>query len=234
MVIIVTKEQIIIKIKKEALVAVVRAESAEEAKKITQACIDGGCASVEITFTVPGAQDIIKELSRTYRPEEILIGAGTVLDAETARIAILSGAQYIVSSSFNKETAKLCNRYCVPYMTGCMTLKEITEALEYGVDIIKIFPGNVLKVDFVKAVKGPMPQVEMMPSGGVDADNVGEWIKAGCVAVGAGGSLTKGAGTGNYGLITETAQKFCENIRKARGEAQENRRRENGKECPCD
>lgn len=211
-----TKEQIITKIKEEALVAVVRAESTEEAKKITEACIAGGCASVEITFTVPGAQEIIKELSSTYKPEEILIGAGTVLDAETARVAILNGAQYVVSSSFNAETAKLCNRYRVPYMPGCMTLKEITEALEYGVDIVKIFPGNVLKVDFVKAVKGPMPQVEMMPSGGVEVDNVADWIKAGCVAVGAGGSLTKGAKTGDYELITKTAKAFCENIKKAR------------------
>ncbi len=211
-----TKEQILTKIKKEALVAVVRAESTEEAKKITEACIAGGCASVEITFTVPGASEIIRELSNTYKPEEILIGAGTVLDAQTARIAILQGAQYVVSSSFCVETAKLCNRYRVPYMPGCMTLREITEALEYGVDIVKIFPGNVLKVDFVKAVKGPMPYVEMMPSGGVEVDNVEEWIKAGCVAVGAGGSLTKGAKTGNYGLITETAKTFCEKIQKAR------------------
>ena len=213
-----TKEQIITKIKEEALVAVVRAESAEEAKKITEACIAGGCASVEITFTVPGAHEIIRELCNTYQPEEILIGAGTVLDAETARIAILNGAQYIVSSSFNRETAKLCNRYRIPYMPGCMSLKEITEALEYGVDIVKVFPGNVLKTDFVKAVKGPMPQAEMMPSGGVEVDNVADWIKAGCVAVGAGGSLTKGANTGNYQLITDTAKQFCENIRKARAE----------------
>lgn len=213
-----TKEQIITKIKEEALVAVVRAKSTEQAKKITDACIAGGCASVEITFTVPGAQDIIRELTNTYKPEEILIGAGTVLDAETARIAILNGAQYIVSSSFNAETARLCNRYRVPYMPGCMTLREITEALEWGVDIIKIFPGNVLKIDFVKAVKGPMPYVDMLPSGGVDVDNVGQWIKAGCVAVGAGGSLTSGAKTGNYQQITDTAKKFCENIKKAREE----------------
>lgn len=215
---VMTKEQIITKIKEEALVAVVRAKDADEAKKITDACIAGGCASVEITFTVPGAHEIIRELSSTYKPEQILIGAGTVLDPETARIAILNGAQYIVSSSFNVDTAKLCNRYRVPYMPGCMTPKEIQEALEYGVDIIKIFPGNVLKVDFVKAIKGPMPQAEMMPSGGVDVDNVAEWIKAGCVAVGAGGSLTKGVKTGNYQLITDTAKKFCENIRKAREE----------------
>lgn len=211
-----TKEEIITRIKEKALVAVVRADNAETAKKITEACIAGGCASIEITFTVPGAQEIIKELSETYSPEQILIGAGTVLDSETARIAILNGAQYIVSSSFNAETAKLCNRYRVPYMPGCMTLKEITEAMEAGVDIIKIFPGNVLKIDFVKAVKGPMPQVQMMPSGGVDVENVADWIRAGCVAVGAGGSLTAGAKTGDYQLITETAKQFCNKIREAR------------------
>lgn len=211
-----TKEEIITRIKEKALVAVVRADNAETAKKITEACIAGGCASIEITFTVPGAQEIIKELSETYSPEQILIGAGTVLDSETARIAILNGAQYIVSSSFNAETAKLCNRYRVPYMPGCMTLKEITEAMEAGVDIIKIFPGNVLKIDFVKAVKGPMPQVQMMPSGGVDVENVADWIRAGCVAIGAGGSLTAGAKTGNYQLITDTAKQFCDKIREAR------------------
>ncbi|MBU3874791.1 bifunctional 2-keto-4-hydroxyglutarate aldolase/2-keto-3-deoxy-6-phosphogluconate aldolase [Faecalicatena sp. AGMB00832] len=211
-----TKEQILSKIKENGLVAVVRAENAKEAKKITEACIAGGCASVEITFTVPGAHHIIEELAHDYRPEEILIGAGTVLDAQTARVAILSGAQYIVSSSFDKETAKLCNLYKIPYMPGCMTLKEISEALQYGVDIVKIFPGNVLKVDFVKAVKGPMPQVEMMPSGGVDVDNVQTWIKAGCVAVGAGGSLIAGAKTGDYQAITDLAKRFSENIKAAR------------------
>jgi 2-dehydro-3-deoxyphosphogluconate aldolase/(4S)-4-hydroxy-2-oxoglutarate aldolase len=210
------KEEILKKIKENGLVAVVRAEHADEAKKITEACIAGGCASVEITFTVPGAHRIIEELAKTYKPEEILIGAGTVLDAPTARIAILSGAQYIVSSSFDRETAMLCNLYKIPYMPGCMTLKEISEALKYGVDIVKIFPGNVLKVDFVKAVKGPMPQAEMMPSGGVDVDNVETWIKAGCVAVGAGGSLTAGAKTGDYGAITDLARRFSANIRAAR------------------
>lgn len=210
------KEVILNKIKENGLVAVVRAEHADEAKKITEACIAGGCASVEITFTVPGAHRIIEELANTYKPEEILIGAGTVLDAQTARIAILSGAQYIVSSSFDKETAMLCNLYKIPYMPGCMTLKEISEALKYGVDIVKIFPGNVLKVDFVKAVKGPMPQVEMMPSGGVDVDNVETWIKAGCVAVGAGGSLIAGAKTGDYQAITDLAKRFSASIRAAR------------------
>ncbi len=138
------------------------------------------------------------------------------LDPETARLAIVNGAQYVVSSSFNKETAKLCNRYRVPYMPGCMTLKEIVEAMEYGADIIKAFPGNMLGLDFIKSVKGPMPQVKMMPTGGVDVDNVKDWVKAGVVACGAGSSLTAGAKTGDYEEVTRTAKLFIERINEAR------------------
>ncbi|PKM96304.1 MAG: bifunctional 2-keto-4-hydroxyglutarate aldolase/2-keto-3-deoxy-6-phosphogluconate aldolase [Firmicutes bacterium HGW-Firmicutes-1] len=211
------KERVIQRISEVGLVAVVRADSADQAKKITKACIDGGVAAIEITYTVPGASEIIAELSKTYTEDEIILGAGTVLDPETARIAILSGAQYIVSSSFNKETAKLCNRYRVPYMPGCMTMKEIVEAMEYGADIIKAFPGDILGVQFIKSVKGPMPQVKMMPTGGVEVDNIKDWIEAGVVACGAGSSLTAGAKTGNYEEITKTAKLFIERIKEARG-----------------
>lgn len=210
------KETVIQRIQEVGLVAVVRAENADQAKKITKACIDGGVPAIEITFTVPRAHNIIAELADTYSEDEIILGAGTVLDPETARIAILNGAQYIVSSSFNPDTARLCNRYRVPYMAGCMTLKEIVDAMEGGVDIIKVFPGNMLGVKFIKAVLGPMPQVKMMPTGGVDADNIGEWIDAGVVACGAGSSLTKGAKTGDYAAITEAAKKFIANINAAK------------------
>ena len=212
------KEKVLMRISEVGLVAVVRAESSDQAKKITEACIDGGVAAIEITFTVPGAHEIIKDLSESYTEDQIILGAGTVLDPETARLAILSGAQYIVSSSFNKETAKLCNRYRVPYMPGCMTLKEIVDAMEYGADIIKAFPGNMLGLDFIKSVKGPMPQVKMMPTGGVDVDNVKEWVKVGVVACGAGSSLTAGAKTGDYEQITKTAKLFIERIQEARAE----------------
>lgn len=212
------KEKVIQRISDVGLVAVVRAESADQAKKITDACIKGGVPAIEITFTVPGAHDIIKELSETYSEDEIILGAGTVLDPETARLAILSGAQYIVSSSFSKETAKLCNRYRVPYMPGCMTLKEIVEAMEYGADIIKAFPGNMLGMDFIKSVKGPMPQVKMMPTGGVDVDNVKDWVKVGVVACGAGSSLTAGAKTGDYDQVSDTAKLFIQRIQEARQE----------------
>lgn len=210
------KETVIQRISQGGLVAVVRANSAEEAKKITKACIDGGVAAIEITFTVPRAHEIIADLAKTYSEDEIILGAGTVLDPETARLAILSGAQYIVSSSYSPETARLCNRYRIPYMPGCMTMKEVVEAMEGGSDIIKVFPGNMLGVDFVKSVLGPMPQVKMMPTGGVEPDNVDKWIKAGVVACGAGSSLTAGAKKGDFQAITNTAKLFMENIKKAR------------------
>ena len=198
------------------LVAVVRAESSEQAFKIADACIAGGVAAIEITFTVPGAADVIKDLIQKYTSGEIIIGAGTVLDPETARIAILAGAQYIVSPSLNADTVRLCNRYQIPVMPGCMTLREVVEAMEAGADIIKVFPGETFGPGFIKAIKGPLPQAPLMPTGGVGLDNVGEWIKAGCVAVGVGGNLTGGAKKGDYESITTIAKQFIEKIRQAR------------------
>jgi 2-dehydro-3-deoxyphosphogluconate aldolase/(4S)-4-hydroxy-2-oxoglutarate aldolase len=175
-------------------------------------------AAIEITFTVPGAADTIKDLVNTYKSGEIIIGAGTVLDPETARIAILAGAQYIVSPCINLETIKLCNRYQIPIMPGAATIKEIVEAMEAGADVVKVFPGETLGPTFVKAVKGPLPQAPLMPTGGVSLDNVAEWIKAGCVAVGVGGNLTAGAKKGDYQSITDIAQQFVAKIRAARGQ----------------
>ncbi|MFO7611201.1 MAG: bifunctional 2-keto-4-hydroxyglutarate aldolase/2-keto-3-deoxy-6-phosphogluconate aldolase [Clostridia bacterium] len=213
-----SRQELVTRIKNKGLVAVVRAESAEKAFHILDACVEGGVAAIEITFTVPGAHKIIEELASRYDSGEIIIGAGTVLDPETARIAILSGAQYIVSPHFNPDTVRLCNRYQVPSMPGAMTIREIIEAMEAGADIIKIFPGELFGPSIIKAVRGPLPQAQMMPTGGVTVENVGEWIKAGAVAVGAGSSLTKGAGTGDYALITRTAREFIARINEARGE----------------
>lgn len=199
------------------LVAVVRAESSEQAFKIADACIAGGVAAIEITFTVPGAAEVIRNLTRKYTSEEIIIGAGTVLDPETARIAILAGAQYVVSPSLSLETIKLCNRYQIPVMPGVMTIEAVVTAMEAGADIVKVFPGEAFGPSFIKAIKGPLPQAPLMPTGGVGLDNVGEWIKAGCVAVGVGGNLTGGAKNGDYESITTIAKQFIEKIRKARG-----------------
>lgn len=197
------------------VVAVVRAENAEQGIEISKACLAGGINAIELTFTVPNADEVIKTLVKQFG-QEMLIGAGTVLDSETARIAILAGAQYIVSPGFDLATAKLCNRYQVPYMAGCMTITEIITAMEAGVDIVKVFPGNVYGPDFIKAVKGPLPQANIMPTGGVSLDNVERWIKNGCVAVGVGSDLTAPAKTGDYAGVTELARQFVEKVAAAR------------------
>ncbi|MFO7154113.1 MAG: bifunctional 2-keto-4-hydroxyglutarate aldolase/2-keto-3-deoxy-6-phosphogluconate aldolase [Caldicoprobacter oshimai] len=211
------KEQVLSRIVEGGLVAVVRAESSEQALKIADACMKGGVAAIEITFTVPGAAEVIKELAKVYSNGEILLGAGTVMDAETARTAILAGAQYVVSPYLNLDTVKLCNRYRVPCMPGAMTIKEVVEAMEAGADIIKIFPGELFGPQIIKAILGPIPYAKLMPTGGVSLDNVEEWIKAGAVAVGVGSALTKGAKSGDYEAITRTAQEFIAKIRAARG-----------------
>ncbi len=210
------KYTVLQKIVEGGLVAVVRAESADQAKRITDACIEGGVAAIEITFTVPGAVDVIRELAGAYHSGEIVIGAGTVLDPETGRIAILAGAQYVVSPCLNVDTVKLCNRYQVPCMPGAGSTREIVEAMEAGADIIKVFPGEMLGPGFVKAIKGPLPQASLMPTGGVSLDNAGDWIRAGCVALGVGGNLTAGAKKGDYASITTLAKQFMAVIGEAR------------------
>ncbi len=214
------KLKVLGKIVESGLVAVVRAENSAQAARIAEACARGGVAAIEITFTVPGAAVVIEDLAKKCKSGEILLGAGTVLDPETARAAILAGAQFVVSPSLNVETARLCNRYQVPYMPGAGTVREVVEAMEYGADIVKIFPGETLGPAFVKAVKGPLPQASLMPTGGVSLENVAEWIKAGCVAVGVGGNLTSGAREGDFQSITDLARQFIEKIKQARGSSQ--------------
>jgi 2-dehydro-3-deoxyphosphogluconate aldolase/(4S)-4-hydroxy-2-oxoglutarate aldolase len=198
------------------VVAVVRAESDEEAKKIAAACVKAGIVGIEITFTVPGALKIIESLAAEYAGGQIIIGAGTVLDSETARAAILAGAKYVVSPCLDVDTMKLCNAYAVPCMPGAMTVKEAVDGMKAGADIIKIFPGELFGPKIIKAFKGPLPQMNMMPTGGVTVENIGEWIKAGAVAVGAGSSLTAGAKTGDYDSIAAIGKQMVEDVRKAR------------------
>lgn len=211
----IAKTDVISRIVSSGLVAVIRAENPEQAKRIAEACVAGGVAALEITFTVPGAAPTIEHLAKKLSGQ-ILLGAGTVLDPETARIAILAGAQFVVSPALNPETARLCNRYRVPYMPGAATIREVIEAMECGADIVKAFPGEILGPAFVKAVKGPLPHAQLMPTGGVNLENVGEWIRAGSVAVGVGGNLTAGAKTGDFAAITSFAQQFVKKIKEAR------------------
>lgn len=210
------KQEVLRKIKDVGVVAVVRAESAEQAIKISRACVDGGIPAIELTFTVPGAADVLKELAKTFKKDELILGAGTVLDATTARMAILAGATYIVSPGFDLETAQLCNLYQVPYMPGCLTITEMLTALKAGCDVIKLFPGSAFGPSYVKAVKGPLPDINIMPTGGVSLDNVAEWVKNGVVSVGIGGELTAPAKKGDYEGVTKNAKAFVEAVKKAR------------------
>jgi 2-dehydro-3-deoxyphosphogluconate aldolase/(4S)-4-hydroxy-2-oxoglutarate aldolase len=205
------------KIVESGLVAVIRVANPQQAALAAQACAEGGLEAIEITFTVPGAHRAIEEMAVRFETLPILLGAGTVLDAETARIALLSGARFIVSPSFNANVAKVCLRYQVPYLPGAGTVTEIVAAMEGGADIVKVFPGESLGPAFVKATLAALPHAPLMPTGGVSIDNVGDWIRAGCVAVGVGGSLTAGAKTGDYASITRLAKQFVERIAEARG-----------------
>jgi 2-dehydro-3-deoxyphosphogluconate aldolase/(4S)-4-hydroxy-2-oxoglutarate aldolase len=210
------KYEVLKKIVDTGIVAVIRAESPDKAERITEACLEGGINSIEITFTVPAAHRVIEELAKRFQGKDVVLGAGTVLDAETARAAILNGAGYIVSPAFDADTARLCNRYQVPYMPGAMTLKEIITAMEAGVDIVKIFPGDVCGPGMIKAIKGPLPQASLMPTGGVSLSNAMDWLKAGSIALGVGGSLTAGAKTGDYDKVTSTAKEFISIINEFR------------------
>ena len=210
------KWQTLSRIAESGLVAVIRAESCAQAERIADACAEGGVAALEVTFTVPAAATVIENLTKKYRTDQIAVGAGTVLDPETARIAILAGARFVVSPSLNPETARIANRYQIPYVPGAGSVREVVEAMEYGAGMVKVFPGEMLGPAFVKAVRGPLPQTPLLPTGGVSLENAKAWMEAGCVALGVGGNLTAGAKSGDYASITRLARQFLEIIREAR------------------
>lgn len=211
------KSDIIKRIIDCGVVVVIRAENSEKAKRIAEACIEAGIVGIEITLTVPGAIKIIESLCSKYSRDQIIVGAGTVIDSETARVAILAGAKYIVSPCLDIDTIQLCNCYNIACMPGAMTVKEALEAMKAGADIIKIFPGELFGPKIIKAFRGPIPNMKMMPTGGVNMENVSEWIKAGAVAVGVGSSLTAGAKTEDYSSITRIGKNMLSEVKKARG-----------------
>ncbi|CDG03893.1 bifunctional 4-hydroxy-2-oxoglutarate aldolase/2-dehydro-3-deoxy-phosphogluconate aldolase [Lactococcus lactis] len=201
---------IINKLVTSGVVSVVRAESPEKALKIVEAVVAGGIKSIELTYSVPKANDVIADLVAQYIGTDVIIGAGTVLDATSARLALVAGAQFVVSPSFNKEVAKICNLYQIPYIPGVLTPREAGEALQYGSEIIKLFPGDITGAAMIKDLKGPFPYINVMPSGGVSADNVETWFKAGAVAVSAGGGVTAPAYKEDYASVTLNAKKFMD------------------------
>ncbi|SEC51945.1 bifunctional 2-keto-4-hydroxyglutarate aldolase/2-keto-3-deoxy-6-phosphogluconate aldolase [Paenibacillus sp. GP183] len=217
------KIKLIQQISNEGVVAVLRGETPEEVVAMAEQAIAGGIKVIEVTMTVPFALRAIEELAKRYSStaqdaaKYAIIGVGTALDPETARAAILSGAEFVVGPSLNPATVALCNRYRVPVMPGCMTIQEIQTALELGVDIVKLFPGNLYSPAMIKAIKGPLPQANIMPTGGVSLSNLAEWIQAGVVAVGIGSDLTsEAARTGDYSLVAKKAAQYIEAYRAAK------------------
>lgn len=207
------------KIQNMGVIAVVRGASKEEAYKAAVACIKGGVKGIEMTFTAPKADEIIGELKDEYSNDpDVTIGAGTVLDPTTARIAIMAGAEFIVSPSFNVEVAKLCNLYQIPYIPGCMSVTEVQTAMINGSDIVKVFPGNVVGQNFISAIKAPFPYANLMPSGGVSLDNLEDWFKKGVVVVGAGGNLVGPAAKGDYAQVEENAKAYTAKFKEIKKE----------------
>lgn len=205
------KFDVLEKIKEIGLIAVIRGDSKDEAIRISEAAVAGGITGIELTFTVPEADLAIKELVQQYQDEpKVVVGAGTVLDEITARLAILSGAQFIVSPFFKAEIATLCNAYQIPYLPGCMTITEAHTALSSGVDIIKLFPSNLYQPNIIKTFKAPMPQLNVMPTGGVTLDNMSAWFEAGAVAVGIGSDLVNRQKPNDVAYTKAVAKQFAE------------------------
>ena len=200
------------------LVPVLRASSASEAIAIADAILAGGVTVLEVTMTVPGAIQVIEQLA-DHHGEKLLIGAGTVLEAETARSCILAGAQVIVSPALDLRTIELCRRYSVPIMPGALTPTEIVTAWQAGADVVKVFPCSALGgAKYLKALQGPLPQIQLIPTGGVSLSTAAEFLAAGAFALGVGSDLVdaKAAAEGRSDVITENARKYIEIVRKFR------------------
>ncbi|MES1030048.1 bifunctional 2-keto-4-hydroxyglutarate aldolase/2-keto-3-deoxy-6-phosphogluconate aldolase [Bacillus velezensis] len=186
------------------VVAVIRGQNSQEALEVSKAAISGGISAIELTYTTPEVEDVFKEL----RHQDILLGAGSVMDTETARHAILSGASFIVSSHFVKEIASLCNQYSVPYLPGCMSVSDMALALEAGCDVVKLFPANSFDPSFIKSVNGPLPNVRIMPTGGISLNSMNDWLSAGAIAVGVGSDLTKAYQKGGYEAAVSLSKEY--------------------------
>ncbi len=204
------KIKIIERIHKIGLVPVLRATSAKEALIIADAIIAGGVTVLEVTMTVPGAIQVIEQLVH-HHGEKLLVGAGTVLDAETARSCLLAGAQFIVSPALDVRTIELCRRYSAPVMPGALTPTEIVTAWQAGADVVKVFPCSALGgAKYLKALQGPLPQIQLIPTGGVSLSTAAEFLSAGAFALGVGSDLVdaKAAAEGRTEIITENARKY--------------------------
>lgn len=212
------KDEIIRRMLNPGVVAVIRADSPTQLMDVARALEAGGVTAMEVTMTTPDALKVIEAVTREMG-SRILMGVGTVLDAETARMAILAGAEFVVTPVMKPDIIRMCNRYSKPIVSGAYTPTEALAAHEAGADFIKIFPADGLGPNYIKALKAPLPQLEIIPTGGVDVNTAGDFIKAGCAAVAAGGSLVSKEilKSADWAKLTETARAFVEAVAKARG-----------------
>jgi 2-dehydro-3-deoxyphosphogluconate aldolase/(4S)-4-hydroxy-2-oxoglutarate aldolase len=215
-----TKQAILSTIREIGLVPVVRTPSAESAVKAIEAIYEGGIRLAEVTMTVPGAVRVLEKLADHFG-DRMLLGAGTVLDPETCRVCMLAGAQFFVTPALNFKTIEMAHRYSKPISPGALTPTEVLAAWDAGADIVKIFPcDNVGGPKYIKALKGPFPQIEMIPTGGVSLTTAGDFLKAGACAVAVGGEMidSKTIKEGNYAIFTERARRFLDAVKTARAE----------------
>jgi 2-dehydro-3-deoxyphosphogluconate aldolase/(4S)-4-hydroxy-2-oxoglutarate aldolase len=201
------------------VVAVIRLKDPAKLRAVVDALADGGVRALEVTMTVPRAVEMIRELAPTI-PEGFLLGAGTVTDVETARAVIDAGATFVVGPVFRPDVIAACHERGVPAVPGCFSPTEILAAHEAGADIVKLFPATMLGPQYIKDVRAPMPQLKLMPTGGVTLDNAGDWIRAGAVAVGVGSALVEGKAIeqGRFEVITANAQKVVASVSAARSQ----------------
>jgi 2-dehydro-3-deoxyphosphogluconate aldolase/(4S)-4-hydroxy-2-oxoglutarate aldolase len=200
------------------VIAIMRAKSSDQLIQAADAIKAGGVRVIEVTMTTPGAMRVIEEATSRYG-QEVLFGAGTVLDAETARAAILAGAAYVVSPTLNLEVIILCNRYGIPVVPGCYTPSEMLAAWEAGADLVKLFPASVGGPSLIKAILAPLPQLKIVPVGGVDLNTAADFIKMGAYALGVGSSLInqKLLDAGDLDELRHRAEAFLGEVRKGRG-----------------
>lgn len=204
-------------IRDKGVVAIMRADSSDQLLAAADAVKAGGVNALEVTMTTPGAIEIIKQATAKYG-SEVLFGVGSVLDSETARAAILAGAQFVVCPTFDPKTIEICRRYSIPVVSGAYSPTEILAAWQEGADMVKVFPASVGGPAYIKAIKGPLPQVKLVPVGGVDLNTTADFIRAGAEVVGVGGSLInqKLLAAQEFDKITENARRFCEEVASGR------------------
>jgi len=205
-------------IRETGVIAIMRAQSSDQLIAAADAIKAGGVRVIEVTMTTPGALDVIAEATQRYG-EDVLFGAGSVLDAETTRAAMLAGAGFVVAPTLNLDVVALCNRYSIPVMPGCFTPTEMLTAWEAGADMVKLFPASIGGPAFIKAIRAPLPQLEIVPVGGVNLDTAADFIRNGAAALGVGSSLVnqKLLDAGDMEELTRRAARFIEEVKKGRG-----------------